>query len=167
MGPSALSGLYGSRDGLSLAHPLSAPRDQEKSHATIRYIHLLPHLTSTAGCTLGQATQGVTFGLQECPFPAKTMQSPWPVFSLLKIKCLIFCISKIEIVEAVPCALQRGNGILHRSYLTPCPQEEPPIATVGRSGFCGCFVTDLKPMETPMGHLKIKHSQQANQFGSI
>lgn len=93
------------------------------------------------------------------------MHAPWQVFSLLKLKNLIFCISKIGIIVAVPCALQRWNKILHGSHLTHAPKKNPKMLLLVGVAACGCFVTDVKPMETPMDHLKIIRSQQANQFG--
>lgn len=38
--------------------------------------------------------------------------------------------------------------------------------TVAGKGYgSGYFVINIKPMESPMGHLKIIYSQQANPFG--
>lgn len=65
--------------------------------------------------------------------------------------------------KVIGCASRLVEAPLHGNRLARVPRRAQLLLLGG--GHCGCFVTDIRPMETLVGLLKMTQSQQASQFG--
>lgn len=76
---------------------------------------------------------------------------------------VLFFTSERGLME--PTLVACGDGMRYTREPPGSGPEKQPKAAAGRHDGGGCFVTDVKPMETPMRHLGSTQSQEANGCG--